>query len=207
VAIHRRPLVVDRDGVRGWLRRLDVTDPHTPLAIIQLDNSERVTVPFELLAHDDSGDGYTIPARWSDFPRVGDETLSIPVLAEQVTVDVRPGRMKRARVRRRVVSEARVVETPIRHERLEVTRVPVDLLVDQAPEPRRDGDTLIVPCIEEVAVVVKRLRVREELRIRVVKEQTLHRETVTLRRHEIEVESTEDARSTTSNNPTEGDEP
>jgi stress response protein YsnF len=204
VAIHRRPVVVDRDGERGWLRWLDVDQAHHPLAIIQLDNGVRITVPFELLAHHDDG-GYTIPARWSEFPQLTEKSMSIPVLAERVKVQVRPAPTKRARVRRRVVSEPSVVETPVLHERLEVERIPVGVFVERAPEPRREGDMLIVPCVEEVVVVEKRLRVREELRIRVVREQLVHRQTVTLRRHEIEIESTEDARSTTPDNP-EGEE-
>jgi stress response protein YsnF len=38
--------------------------------------------------------------------------------------------------------------------------------VAEAPAPYEDGDTLVVPVVEEVLVVEKRLRVREEIRIR-----------------------------------------
>jgi hypothetical protein len=38
--------------------------------------------------------------------------------------------------------------------------------VDEAPSIRRSGDLLIVPVLEEVLVIEKRLRLREELHIR-----------------------------------------
>jgi len=105
--------------------------------------------------------------------------------------------VRQVRVRRRVVSEQQVVEIPVWHERIDVETVPVNAFVDRPPEPRQEGDVLVIPCVEEVVVVEKRLRVREELRVRVVREQRTHRETVELRRHEIELDQTEQPQPTT----------
>jgi stress response protein YsnF len=41
----------------------------------------------------------------------------------------------------------------------------VDREVDTAPEPRYEGDTLIIPVVEEMLVTEKRLLLREEVRI------------------------------------------
>lgn len=49
---------------------------------------------------------------------------------------------------------------------VEVRRVPVNRDVDKAPPVRRRGDLLIVPVLEEVLVIEKRLRLREELHLR-----------------------------------------
>jgi len=46
-----------------------------------------------------------------------------------------------------------------------VERVPVNRLVDQMPETRQDGDVLIVPVVEEVLTIQKRLLLKEEVRI------------------------------------------
>lgn len=53
----------------------------------------------------------------------------------------------------------------------EVERVTVQRYVDKPEEIRMDGDTLIVPLMEEVLVVEKRLMVREELHIKRRREQ------------------------------------
>ena len=46
-----------------------------------------------------------------------------------------------------------------------VERVPVNRIVDQMPETRQEGDVLIVPVVEEVLMVQKRLLLKEEVRI------------------------------------------
>jgi cysteine sulfinate desulfinase/cysteine desulfurase-like protein len=84
---------------------------------------------------------------------------------------------------------------------LDVQRVPIGQFVDRAPAPRQEGDVLIVPCIEEVVVVEKRLRVREELRIRIVREQRTHRQTVLVRRHELDTKAPDEPVAAISNKP------
>lgn len=49
---------------------------------------------------------------------------------------------------------------------VEVTRMPVDEVVDTAPEIRTEGDVTIVPVLEEVLVVTKQLVLKEELHVR-----------------------------------------
>jgi stress response protein YsnF len=193
VAIRRRARIVDRDGVVGRLHHVDIDERERPIAKVRVSPGKDVAVPFEVLEHDDGG-GYRLPGRWRDYTlRAEDGTTSIPVIEERATVQVRPAPERRLRIRRRVVSEPKVVETPIWHEHLEVDRVPVDRFVDRMPEPRQEGDLLIIPVVEEVAVVERRLRVREELHVRIVRERLIHRETVELRRHELDITSDDDA--------------
>lgn len=70
-----------------------------------------------------------------------------------------------------VTVTTRVEETVDRHDveaaRDEVTveRVAVNRVVDTAPEPFQDGDTLVIPVVEEVIVTTTQLVVREEVRI------------------------------------------
>lgn len=194
MGVHRRARVVDGDGITGRLHNVDATDPAHPLAVVALPDGARVRVPFDVLLHHSDG-GYTMTSRWSDFAASSETSVTVPVIQQHVTVAVRPAPPTSMRVRRRVVIENREVEVPVWHERIEVERIPVDAFVDRAPEPHYEGDTLVIPCTEEVPVVEVRLRVREELRVRVVREQRVHRETVTLRRHDIDVEPlTPDAR-------------
>jgi hypothetical protein len=55
---------------------------------------------------------------------------------------------------------------PLFREDCEVERVQVKRMLDQPAEIRQDGDTLIIPLMEEVLVIEKRLMLREELHIR-----------------------------------------
>ena len=73
-------------------------------------------------------------------------------------------------------------------EEVEVERVPVNRLVEGPVAVRQEGDTTIVPLVEEILVVEKRLMLKEELRItkRRVEEHAPQR--ITLRTEEATVE-------------------
>lgn len=58
-----------------------------------------------------------------------------------------------------------VLDEPLIMEDVQVERVPVNRIVDAAPEIRHEGDVMIVPVIEEVITVQKRILLKEEVRI------------------------------------------
>jgi len=69
-----------------------------------------------------------------------------------------------------------------------IERVRVDRPVATAPEPWQDGDTYVIPVLEEIVVTEKRLIVREEIRItrrRVTEAVPIHD---TVRREVVEIE-------------------
>lgn len=57
-----------------------------------------------------------------------------------------------------------------------------------APGHRHEGDTLVIPVLEEVLVVERKLRIREELHITRVRHEERHVETVPLKAERVEVE-------------------
>src|ERR671910_256837 len=81
------------------------------------------------------------------------EAEAIPLLEEELRVGKQSVATGKVRVRTVV-------------DRVEVTRVPVGREVAVAPDVRTEGDVLIVPVLEEVLVVEKRLVLKEELHIR-----------------------------------------
>lgn len=87
-------------------------------------------------------------------------------------------------VRVRVVTEqdrsAQTIE--LASHSVDVTRHPMDREIDAIPEPREDGDLLIVPVVEERAVVVTRLFLVEEIHIRRSRQTRTAVVPVTLRR-------------------------
>jgi stress response protein YsnF len=76
----------------------------------------------------------------------------------------------------------------VQREIVEVTRVPIDRMVETAPEIRTEGDVTILPVVEEVLVVEKRLVLKEEVHIRRRVTTETAEVPVTLRKQRVEVE-------------------
>jgi uncharacterized protein (TIGR02271 family) len=117
-----------------------------------------------------------------------DEVI-VPVIEEELATGVRAVKTGAVRVDKRVDKRTRRISAPILHEDVEVRRVPINRVVDEAPKTRRRGDTIIVPVVEEELVVTKRLILKEEIHLvkrrtkgRVVKEVELGRERARVRR-------------------------
>jgi stress response protein YsnF len=121
-------------------------------------------------------------------------TVVLPIVQEELHVSKRVIDTGRGvRVHRHVSEQAARVDEMLWEERVHVERVASDSLLTELPQPRQEGDTLIVPVVEEVLVVEKRYRVKEELRI--TREREAHRYTATmpLRREEVDIERFDDA--------------
>jgi stress response protein YsnF len=118
-----------------------------------------------------------------------EERHDIVPLAEE-TVSVRRDEVVTGRVRVQTRTEAvdHLVETELSVEQVEVSRVPMDRVVDTPPSIRTEGDVTIIPVLEEVAVIETRLVLREELHIRKRTEQRTVTVPVTLRRQRAEIE-------------------
>ena len=95
-----------------------------------------------------------------------DETEVIPLAEEELRVDERTVTTGMVRVRTVVDVETELARATLDGEAVEVTRVPVDRMVDQPPAIRTDDDVTIIPIVEEVLVVEKRLVLKEELHVR-----------------------------------------
>jgi uncharacterized protein (TIGR02271 family) len=79
------------------------------------------------------------------------------------------------------------VEEPLTGETIEVERVPVGRAVEATPDIRHEGDVTIIPVMEEVLFIERRLILKEEIRIKRVQTTKLHRETVQLRDQEVSI--------------------
>ena len=91
---------------------------------------------------------------------------AVPLLQEDLRVEKRSVATGKVRVRSVVDTVEEVAHAALADERVEVTRVPVDREVGAPPQVRTEGDVTIVPVMEEVLVVEKRLVLKEELHIR-----------------------------------------
>jgi stress response protein YsnF len=93
------------------------------------------------------------------------EQEAIPLVEESIAVGVREVETGRVRIRTLVDEHVALARADLACESVEVERVPVGRAVDAVPAIREEGDTLIVPVVEEVLVVGKQLWLREEVRL------------------------------------------
>lgn len=116
------------------------------------------------------------------------DNVRIPIVQEEADVLKRSAQTERVTVRTTAEEERVVLRDEVRHEHVEVTRVPVDREVSEAPAIHTEGDLTIVPMVEERLIVEKRLFLVEELHLR----RTTSIESIelptTLRRTRVEVE-------------------
>jgi len=110
------------------------------------------------------------------------DEIVIPVIAESLKVGKRTKEQSRVVVHVVPEIQKRVVDIPLTDEHVEVHRVPIDRIVDEPAAARTEGDVTIIPIYEQVLVVQKKLRLKEEVRI-------TRRKTTRQVRREVELRS------------------
>jgi uncharacterized protein (TIGR02271 family) len=112
------------------------------------------------------------------------EEATLRLAAEEVTVTKEVRETGRVRVGT-VTRERQVyVDENLMRERVEIETIPVGRQIEGMPEVRQEGDRTIVPVVEEVLVIERRLVLKEEIHIRRVRAVERHQEQVTVRRQE-----------------------
>ena len=114
--------------------------------------------------------------------------LRIPIVQEEARVSKRLVQTDRVNVRVASDQEDVIVRDELRQERVDITRVPIDCEVSEAPATRTEGDVTIVPVLEERLVVEKRLFLVEELHLRRTATINPVDLPMTLRRTRVEIE-------------------
>jgi stress response protein YsnF len=119
------------------------------------------------------------------------ELIKIPVIQEEVRVEKRLlDTGHGVRIHKTVAEHPCRIDESLLRDDVQVHHVPVDRIVplDQAPATRYEGDTLVVPILEEVLVVERRLRIKEELHITRTRHEERHVDTVMLKSEQVSVE-------------------
>jgi stress response protein YsnF len=116
----------------------------------QHQGSDKTSVP---------GEGYRSDART-------EAEAILPLVEETATIEKREIVTGRVRVRTVTETLEELAQANLQSESVEVTRVPIDRVVEVAPAVRTENDVVIVPVLEEVLVVQKQLVLKEELHIR-----------------------------------------
>ncbi len=131
----------------------------------------------------------------SDAPdeRTVDEVLQLH--AEQLDVRRRVRQTGEVRVSIQTRSRDQDVDEQLTRRDVRVEHVAVDRFVEEMPQVREEGETTIIPVVEEI--FVRRLFLKEEVRITRVATTHAHRETVALRYQDVVVSRTGSAEAAT----------
>ena len=187
-------LVVANGGLRAHLDK--VPQPGRD-ATIRLDDGRECTVPASDLI--EQADGSFALKNWPDqLTRRGSSSgeseqvvAKIPIVEESATIEKRERETGKVVVHVTADEHVQPVDVPLVEQQVEVRRVAVNRLVDGPVPTRQEGDTMIVPVMEEVLVVEKKLMLREEVHVTRRRVTTNEHREVVLRREQARVLRTE----------------
>lgn len=161
--------------------------------LVQLDDGTSRLVPREALIRQEDGRYHLIldPATGEqrDASAEGrDSPLVVPVLQEVLDVRTSPVETGRVRIHKIVHEHEELVDPPLWRDEVMIERVSINRVVEGPISVHSEGNTLIIPVLEEVFVIEKRLLLKEEVRITTRQVETHRPQRVTLRREEAAVE-------------------
>jgi uncharacterized protein (TIGR02271 family) len=116
------------------------------------------------------------------------EVAAIPLIEEKVLVTKQEVETGRLRVQVSVNERQENIPVDLSHDEVEIERVPVNKAVTQLPSVRLEGSTTVIPVVEEVVVVEKRLMVVEEIHVRRKTTQETKQIPVTIRSEQASIE-------------------
>lgn len=178
--------VVRDDGVGGNVTAVTANGDGSPIAVVRFDDGAQVAVSPELISLGENGT-YRLELAAARLAPADD--LVIPVVAEEILIGTEQVTRGVVRVHKHVVTEEKTVDAAVSAEEVVVERLPVNQLVEgAAPQVREENGTVIIPVLEEVLVVEKRLLLREEVHLSKRTTRSRAPQTVTLRREVVDIE-------------------
>jgi uncharacterized protein (TIGR02271 family) len=116
------------------------------------------------------------------------DRIVVPLVEEQLDVSTRRVETGRVRIVKTVREEVETIDRPLLREEVTIDRVPVGKFVTEPVPTRMDGETMIIPILEEVVVVEKRVMLKEELHVRKLAREHREPRDVTVRVEEARIE-------------------
>ena len=117
--------------------------------------------------------------------------VAIPLVEERLITSKRVVETGRVKVQTIVDERETLVQEQLSRVEIDIERVPMNVEVEAVPPVRDEGDVTIIPVVQEVLVVTKKLMLTEELRIRRRRSTQEHSEPVKLRSQRAIVERQE----------------
>lgn len=180
--------VFDREGHSGQAI-FSSADDGSGRVLVRLEDGGKLLLDPTLLERQADGSYRLDMAFDALVARAGsaDEQV-IPIVEEDVAVEKRVVERGRVRIQKSVTERDVLVDPPLIHEHVEVERIPVNKIVETAPAIRQEGDTMIVPVLEEVVVAEIRLMLKEEVHITRKRSEVREPQQVRLRREHVSID-------------------
>jgi uncharacterized protein (TIGR02271 family) len=115
------------------------------------------------------------------------DDLRIPILKEDLEIEKRVIETGKVLLEKRVREKPIDIEERLTRDTFEIERITLNQPISEPPEPHWEGDTLVLPIVEEQLVVEKRLVLKEELRVTPRHEERDDKRTVMLREETVSV--------------------
>jgi uncharacterized protein (TIGR02271 family) len=130
------------------------------------------------------------PAKLDQSGKVEPQQAPVPLLREELNVGSRVVETGVVRVQKHTNIREVAVDEPIVTREVVVERVPINRVIgpSERPEVRQEGDTTVIPVVDETIVIENRLVLREEVRITRVAREARATATVSLRHEDVTVE-------------------
>lgn len=122
---------------------------------------------------------------------VDEQDVRLDVLQEELNVQKHTRVTGVVRLEKTVRTTEALVSEQLLNESISVEHVPMNRYVDEPVSSRQEGDTTIIPILEEIVIVTKQLVLKEEIHITRRREQVQYHETVPLRAEEVDVQRLE----------------
>lgn len=152
-------------------------------AELTLNSGQRLLVARSALIRKPDG-SYFLPIAPAELNQATEAVAVMPVVREEIKIEKTPVESERVIVRVVPTKHRQLVDVPLVQEQIEVERVPMNRFVEHPVPVREEGQVTIIPVMEEVLVVEKRLRVKEEIRL-------IRRKSVRHEPHEVELRTEE----------------
>jgi uncharacterized protein (TIGR02271 family) len=124
------------------------------------------------------------------------DNLKVTLLAEEFTVERQAVETGRVRVSRHTHTREVAIDEDLLKESAEIETIPIGRRIFEMPAIRHEGETTIIPIVEEVLHTERRLFLKEEVRITRKKTTDKFHDRITLRYQEAvvtRVQSTSEA--------------
>lgn len=177
-------VVVDKAGTRGTVRgELDAADGQ--VVVVDFAGT-RYQVPRDSLVEQKAGEEYLLPLTVQELDLA---QQVIPIIEEEARVGKRTI-SNQVRVHKTTRERLEDIEVDLESQDITVERVPMPFaqIVEGEVKTRTEGDTTIIPVVEERLIVTKELVLKEEIHITRTRRVETYRDSVSLREEHIEVE-------------------
>lgn len=112
-----------------------------------------------------SADMFGRDDKFAEDGKADTEVTVIPLVEETLIVSKREVETGKVRFTKSVAERLETVDEPLTRTEASVRRVEINQFVDSPPPVRYEGEVMIIPILEEVLVVEKRLRLKAEVHI------------------------------------------